>query len=212
MALLLGAARRLPVGAEIVRTGAWRGWAPDQLLGIDLDGAILGIVGLGRIGAAVARRARAFGMSILYTGPRGAPEDVEASLDARRVALDALVETSDVLSIHCPLTPETRHLIDAGVLSRVKRGAILVNTARGPIVDEEAMVEALDAGRLAAVALDVFEREPAMSDALRSHPRAMLAPHLGSATTGARRAMGESAASSIRDLLEGRPPKHAVVG
>jgi glyoxylate reductase len=212
MALLLGAARRLYEGAMLVRSGAWTGWVPDQLLGVDLDGAILGVVGLGRIGAAVAKRARAFGVSVVYTGRTRAHEDVERSLGARFVLLDQLLEISDFVSIHCPLTDATRHLFDADAISRMKRGAILVNTARGPIVDEAALLEALDGGHLFAAALDVFAREPLLADALRAHPRTMLAPHLGSATLGARRAMGESAATAIRDGLSGARPRHLVSG
>jgi glyoxylate reductase len=211
LTLILSAARRVREGLDLARSGAWTGWRPDQLLGCDLQGATLGIIGLCRIGRAVAARARAFGMRIVYSQPRPVGAEVEAALGATRLELAELLATSDVVSIHCPLGPDTRRLIDERALSRMKPHAILVNTARGPIVDEAALGVALASGKLGAVGLDVFEREPAIPSALRDHPRAMILPHLGSATEGTRARMGESAATAIADCLAGRRPKHVVV-
>jgi glyoxylate reductase len=198
MALLLGAARRLGEGSTLIREGKWRGWEPDQLLGLDLDGAKLGIVGLGRIGRAVAARARGFGMEVVHTGREdGLP-------------LDELCAVSDVVSLHCPLTAATRHLIGAPELALMKPTAILVNTARGAIVDEAALAAALAAGRPGFAALDVFEEEPRVHPALVENRRALLLPHLGSATRGARARMAETAARSIADFLDGRRPANLV--
>jgi glyoxylate reductase len=204
MALLLAAARRLPEGDRLARSGQWHGWEPDQLLGLDLDGAVLGVVGMGRIGRAVVARARGFGMRILYAAPRPVAGEGEP------VGLERLLDESDVLTLHCPLLPSTFHLIDAAALARMKPTSILVNTARGPIVDERALAEALRAGRIAGAALDVFEREPAIDPGLVGNPNVVLMPHLGSATRGARTRMAEMAAESIADLLAGRRPAHVV--
>jgi glyoxylate reductase len=212
LALMLAAARRFPEAEALVRGGRWHGWEPEQLPAMDLAGARLGVVGLGRIGQAVARRARAFGMEIVYAQPRPAPAALEAELLATRVALDELVATADVVTLHCPLTAETRHLMNAARLARMKARAVLVNTARGPIVDEAALAEALARGHLLGVGLDVFEAEPRVHPALLAAPRAVLLPHLGSSTVGTRRAMAETAAQSIADVLAGRTPRHIVCG
>jgi glyoxylate reductase len=210
LALLLAAARRLGEAMAVARSGEWHGWEPEQLVGLDLDGAQLGLVGLGRIGRAVAVRARAFGMSIVYASPRRAPPELEAALAVRHLPLDALLESSDVVSLHCPLRKETHQLIGARELARMKPGAILVNTARGAIVDEAALIDALERGHLGAVGLDVFEREPHIPARLLAVGRAVLAPHIGSATTYARARMAETAAQSIADFFAGRRPAHPV--
>jgi glyoxylate reductase len=212
MTLLLAAARRVGEGSELVRAGRWRGWEPEQLVGLDLDGAQLGVVGLGRIGRAVAERARGFGMRVRYAQPRPAPVEVERALAAERVPLDELFAGCDVVTLHCALTPETRHLVDARRLALMKPRAVLVNTARGAIVDEAALADALARGLLLGVGLDVFEDEPRVHAGLVASPRAILLPHVGSATAGTRARMAELAAQSIRDLLEGRRPAHVVVG
>lgn len=210
LALMLAAARRLPEGGALLRSGRWHGWEPEQLPALDLDGAQLGIVGLGRIGRAVARRARGFGMRIVYAQPRPAPSEIEAALAARRVALDELFATSDIVTLHCPLTPETRHLVDGARLATMKPRAVLVNTARGAIVDEAALAAALARGALLGVGLDVFEDEPRVHPALLASERAVLMPHLGSSTVGARTAMAELAARSIAEVLAGRRPANAL--
>lgn len=209
-ALLLAAARRLGEGERLVRAGAWTGWEPGQLLGVDVWGRTLGIVGLGRIGAAVARRGRGFGMPVVYSGSRPRP-DGEA-MGARFVPLAELLARADFVSIHCPLTAATRHLIDGAALAQMKPTAILVNTARGPIVDEAALAAALAAGTIAGAGIDVYEREPAIDPALVACDRAVLAPHLGSATTDARRRMGELCASAVRSVLAGERPENLVNG
>jgi glyoxylate reductase len=210
MALMLAAARRLGEGAAMVAEGRWHGWEPEQLPALDLDGAQLGIVGLGRIGQAVARRARGFGMRIVYAQPRPAAPEVEAALGARRLSVDELVATSDIVSLHCPLSPATRHLMNATRIAAMKPRAVLVNTARGPIVDEEALAAALARGHLLGVGLDVFEHEPHVPAALVTNPRAIVMPHLGSSTPRTRAAMAEMAAQSIADVLAGRRPAHVV--
>jgi glyoxylate reductase len=212
LALMLAAARRLPEGEAMLRGGRWHGWEPEQLPAMDLDGAQLGIIGLGRIGQAVARRARGFGLRVVYAQSRPAPAAVEAELGARRMALDELVATSDIVTLHCPLTPETRHLMDARRLAAMKPRAVLVNTARGPIVDEAALAAALARGHLLGVGLDVFEDEPRVHPGLLASERAVLMPHLGSSTVGARTKMAEMAAQSIADVLAGRRPANVVAG
>ncbi|MDB4969086.1 MAG: D-glycerate dehydrogenase [Myxococcales bacterium] len=210
MTLMLAAARRLPEGGAMLREGRWRGWEPEQLPAMDLGGAQLGIVGLGRIGQAVARRARGFGMRVVYTQRSAATAEVEAATGARRVALDELVATSDVVTLHAPATAETRHLMDAARIAQMKPRAVLVNTARGALVDEAALAAALDRGHLLGVGLDVFEDEPRVHPALAASPRAVLMPHLGSSTVGTRTAMAELAAQSIADVLAGRRPANVV--
>jgi glyoxylate reductase len=208
--LLLAAARRIPESERFLRAGRFDGWAPLLFRGADLFGATLGIVGLGRIGQAMARRARAFGMRIVYAGRRAVDAEVERALEARRVELDELLATSDFVSLHCPLTPETRHLIDAGALARMKKGAILINTARGPIVDEAALVDALRSGHLAGAGLDVFEREPAVHPGLLELENVVLTPHTGSATMGTRRRMAELVCENLERALAGEAPPHPV--
>ena len=211
MALMLAAARRLGEGAAMIREGRWHGWEPEQLPALDLEGAQLGIVGLGRIGQAVARRARGFGLGIVYAQPRRAAPELEAALGARHVGVDELVATSDIVSLHCPLSPATRHLMNGERLAAMKARAVLVNTARGPIVDEAALAATLARGHLLGVGLDVFEDEPRVHPGLVDNPRAIIMPHLGSSTPATRAAMAETAAQSIADVLAGRRPAHVVV-
>jgi glyoxylate reductase len=214
-ALMLAAARRIPEGEALVRSGAWPGWRLDQLLGVQLTGKTLGIVGMGRIGRAVARRADAFGMRVISVD---AGDSVASPADAGRAAapqaarrsIDALFATADVVSLHCPLTPATRHLVNAERLARMKPSAILVNTARGGCVDEAALVAALRAGRIFAAALDVYAREPEIDRALVDCPRLVLAPHIGSATTETRTKMAELCREAVIDVLAGRRPRHLV--
>jgi glyoxylate reductase len=210
-ALILSAARRVVEGDTLVRTGQWKGWSPTQLLGASLTGKTLGIFGMGKIGAAVARRARGFAMSVIYTN-RSRNEAVEAEIGARPVPFAELLEQSDVLSIHAPSTPETRHAIDAAALARMRPGAILVNTARGPIVDEAALVRALQSRHLGAAGLDVFEREPALEPGLTELENVVLLPHLGSATAETRAAMVELCCRNVIAVLAGKPPITAVPG
>ena len=198
LALILALARRLREGEQMVRSRSWLGWAPTQLLGLELSGKTLGIFGYGRIGRAVARRAEAFGMRVLFTARGGG------------VPFDALLEQSDVLSIHCPLTPQTRGLFDAQRLLQMKRGALLINTARGPIVEEAALAAALQAGHLGGAALDVFEHEPSVHPALLGRSDVVLLPHLGSATLETRQRMAELALSQVELVLRGERPTLAV--
>ncbi len=198
-ALILGIARRVAEGDRLMRTGAWKGWALDFMLGMELHGKRLGIIGAGRIGKAVAAKAPAFGMSVMFAGRPDVPEPAT-------VSLDQLLVTSDVISIHAPGTPGTRHLINKRTLARMKRSAILVNTARGSIVDEEALAWALGERLIAGAALDVYEREPEIHPALRNHENVLLAPHLGSATRETRTAMAELAVRNVLSVLDGAGP------
>ena len=209
-ALMLAAARRVVEGDRFVRAGRWQTWSIDLLCGVEMHREVLGIVGLGRIGQAVARRARGFGMEVLYTGRRRAPEAVERETGAAFVALAELLERSRFVTLHCPATPETRHLIDAAALRTMRADAILVNTARGSIVDEAALAQALAAGRIAGAALDVFEAEPAVHPDLLGRDDVVLAPHLGSATVATRTAMCMLAAEDCVRVLQGEPPRHPV--
>lgn len=208
LALMLAATRRLGEGERLIRAGRPWAWELDFLTGPSLQGKLLGIVGFGEIGRAVARRARAFGMEIAYSARRQA--EGEDELGARRLDLDELVAAADVLSLHCPLTPETHHLIDARRLALMKPTAVLVNTARGPVVDEAALAGALRDGAIRAAALDVFEHEPRVTPALLELENVVLAPHLGSATIETRAAMALLAVDNVLALLAGEPPLTAV--
>jgi glyoxylate reductase len=204
LALLLAVARRFKEGQALIERRGWLGWDPRQLLGLELRGAILGIVGAGRIGRAVGRRAHAFGMRLCYTSRTPQPT-FELETGALRLPLHDLLTRSDALTLHVPSLPETRGMIGAPELARMKRGALLVNTARGDLVDEAALVEALGVGQLGGVGLDVFAREPHVPDALIRHPRAVVLPHLGSATVRTRRGMAGLAVRNVRALLAGEP-------
>jgi glyoxylate reductase len=210
-ALILGVARRVQEGDRMVRRGAFKGWRPSLLLGMDLRGKTLGVVGMGRIGQAVARRAPAFGMAAAYAQRNRLRESTEAALAATYMALDDLVCTADVLTLHCPLTPETWHLMNRERLRSMKAGAILINTGRGPLVDEAALVECLRDGRLAGAGLDVYEREPLLAEGLKELPNTLLLPHLGSAGQETRTAMAHMAVADALAVMEGRVPAHPVV-
>ena len=207
-ALLLACARRVVEGDAYMRAGSFTGWQPKLLLGVDLAGATLGVVGLGRIGQAVARRARGFGMRVVYHGRHRL--DAAAEAGAEFMALDELLRVSDVVSLHCPGGAATRHMLDARRLELMKPGAILVNTGRGTLVDEGALVEALRTGRLRGAGLDVFESEPALHAGLAELPNVVLAPHAGSATEGTRARMAALAAQNVVAALRGQRPPNAV--
>ena len=200
-AMILAITRRISEGERLVRSGQWKGWALDLMLGSELRNKQLGLVGAGRIARAVGSRAPAFGMRVVYTSP-SARELSGASL----MSLDRLLNTSDVVSLHVPLTAETRHLIDRKALTRMKRSAYLINTARGPVIDEEALGWAMQHRLLAGVALDVYEHEPAVQPDLLGLDNVLLLPHLGSATTETRTAMADLAASNVLAVLAGQPP------
>jgi glyoxylate reductase len=210
LALLLAAARRLREGLDLVRSGEWDGWHPTQLLGMGLQGRILGILGAGRIGVATARRAAAFGMQIAYWDRAASPE-MERDAGGRRIEdLEALLAMADVVSVHLPLNPQTAGLLDEARLAHMKPGSVLVNTARGAIVDQGAVADALRSGHLAAAGLDVFETEPEIPAELRDLPTCFVLPHLGSATRDARQAMWDLAAANARAVLAGHEPPTRV--
>ncbi len=207
LALILTVTRRLGEGERLVRARQEWSWSMFFLLGSGIQDKTLGIVGLGKIGQATARRARAFGMRVLYSAPRRADAEVEAELEAAYVPLDELLATADVVSPHCPLSAETRHLIDSTALDRMKPTAYLINTTRGPVVDETALAEALEEGVIAGAGLDVYEREPSVHPGLLERENVVLLPHLGSATVETRTAMGVLAARNAVAVLRGeRPP------
>jgi glyoxylate reductase len=210
-ALLMATARRLPEAERLLRAGRWQTWSPLLLAGQDVHGKTIGIVGAGRIGQAVGARARGFGMKILYTA-RSPKPDFEAACQARRCAtLDELLAASDFVSLHAPLTPETRHMIGEAELRRMKPTAILINTARGPLVDEVALERALREGWIWAAGLDVFEREPVPTGhALLQLPNLVALPHIGSASVATRTAMAVLAAENLLAVLAGRRPAHCV--
>jgi glyoxylate reductase len=200
-ALILGITRRVVEGDRLVRTGGWKGWALDFMLGTELGGKQLGIVGMGRIGRAVAARAAVFGMRVAYTSRTA--QDIP---NAEPMPMDRLLSTSDVVSLHCPLTKETRHLIDQPAFARMKRSAYLINTSRGPVVDEAALAWALKNRLIAGAALDVYEEEPKVYQELLSLENVVLAPHLGSATTETRTAMADLAVRNAIAVLTGQAP------
>jgi glyoxylate reductase len=206
LALMLATVRRLPQAERSLRAGEFRGWGFWDYLGGDLRGRTLGIFGMGRIGQAVARRAAAFGMRIKYTARTPLAAEAEQALGASRVNWDTLLTTSDVLSLHAPLTPETRHLLDRDALRRMKPGSYLINTARGALVDEAALVEALREGPLAGAGLDVYEREPGVTPGLLGLDNVVLLPHIGSATHDTRSNMAMLAARNVHAVLLGQPP------
>ena len=210
-ALLLAAARRLPEAERFLRSGRWRRWDVDLLCGGDVHGRTIGVVGLGRIGRAVARRARGFGMRVLYAGRRQAAPEIEAELCATRVPLDTLLAESDYVSLHVPLTAETQHLISVSQLCSMRQHAVLINTSRGAIVDEPALIAALEEGLIGGAALDVYEQEPEVPEALLQLPNVVLLPHVGSAVTSVRAQMCAIAARDCAAALTGDDEvQHAV--
>ncbi|MEJ7697091.1 MAG: D-glycerate dehydrogenase [Candidatus Limnocylindrales bacterium] len=205
-ALLMAAARRLPEGDRYVRAGSWRTWGPLLLLGPDVHGATIGIVGFGRIGQAVARRAAGFGMRILYHDVNRLPDAVTEPLGAVFTPLEELLAQSDFVSLHVNLTPETRHLIDAGTLASMKPSAVLVNTSRGPVVDQRALADALRSGTIFAAALDVTDPEPiAMDDPLVGLDNCLIVPHIASASRATRAKMAAMAAANLVAGVRGEP-------
>jgi len=207
--LMLVAARRLGEGERIVRAGEWEAWGPKMLLGPDVWGKKLGIIGFGGIGQAVARRARGFGMEVLYSG-RSRREEAEKEFEARYLELDELLETCDFISLHTPLTEETTHLIGEAELGKMKKEAVLVNTARGSVVDEAALADALEGGRIFAAGLDVYEEEPRVHTKLLELENVVLAPHIGSASFETRDKMAVTAGEDLRAVLRGEQPQNPV--
>ncbi|HEY3203440.1 MAG TPA: D-glycerate dehydrogenase [Thermoanaerobaculia bacterium] len=208
MALLLALARRVVEGDRLVRTGRFAGWSPNLLLGRELKGKIFGIVGPGRIGKAVARRAKAFGMTVIASGR--SPRDELDPDDPPRVSFEDLLRRADVVSLHVPLNEETRHLFGAETLAKMKPGSFLLNTSRGAVIDETALVRALEKGPIAGAGLDVYENEPMITPALLDDDRVVLMPHAGSATVETRREMARMVVEDVRRVLSGEKPLRAV--
>lgn len=209
-ALILAAARRLPEGERLARSGKWTGWAPTQLLGSDVFGATLGIIGMGRIGQAVARRAIGFQMRVVYYSRHRLAAKDEKRLRLSFLPLPELLKGSDFVSLHLPLTQESHHLIDRKAFRLMKPTAFLINTARGPIVDEKALIDALRKKRIAGAGLDVFEEEPTLPRALRERNEVVLLPHLGSASLGTRIRMGRIVLENLVAALTGKNPPNMV--
>ncbi len=211
---IIGVPRRIREGVELVRRGKWTGWAPSRMLGRKLGGKVLGIVGMGRIGQAVAHRARAFGLEIAYYNRKRLPEAIERMFQARYVeSLDKLLEEADILTLHCPLAEDTRGMIDASKLAKMKPGSSIINTARGELIDQEALISALESGHLAGAGLDVYPEEPNVDSRLIRHPNVMTLPHIGSATAEGREASGEKVIANIRFWMDGhRPPDQVLEG
>ncbi|MEG3090469.1 2-hydroxyacid dehydrogenase [Sphingomonas sp. PB1R3] len=214
MALILSVPRRLAEGEKLVRSGAWKGWSPGGMLGHRIGGKALGIVGMGRIGQAVARRARAFGLTIHYHNRRRLPASIEAELGATwHDDLDAMLGTVDIVSIHTPLNADSHDLIDRRRIALMRPHVYLINASRGGIVDEDAMVDALEGGRLAGAGLDVWRHEPEIDPRLLALPNVVLTPHMGSATLEGRVASGERVIANIRSWADGhRPPDQVLEG
>lgn len=212
MAGIIGVPRRIREGTALVRRGEWTGWAPSGLLGRKLGGKVLGIIGMGRIGQAVAHRARAFGLQVAYYNRKQLPQAVESMLGARFVSdLDTLIAEADILTLHCPLTAETRGMIDARRIALMKPGASIINTARGELIDQEALIAALQSGHLAGAGLDVYPDEPNVDKRLIGHPNVMTLPHIGSATTEGREASGEKVVANIQFWVNGHRPPDQVL-
>jgi len=209
-ALILAVARRIVESDRFVRDGKFVGWKPKLMLGYDLYGKTLGIVGMGRIGQAVARRALGFGMNIVYHNRNRLPQELETEFNAKYLSLDELISTSDFISLHTPLTKETFHMIDAEKISHMKPNAIIVNTARGPVIDEQALYEALKARKIAGAGFDVYENEPKLTPGLEKLDNVVLLPHIGSATYETREKMSQIVAINIIEALEGRIPPNLV--
>ena len=210
-ALLFAVARRIVATDRIMRSGSWPGWGPLQFLGLGVTGKTLGIVGAGRIGTAVALMSRGFGMQVLYTNVSGQEnQTLKAELGARLVSFGELAAESDFISIHTPLTPATRHLVRAETLARMKPTAILINTARGPVIKEDDLVAALSSRRIAGAGLDVYEFEPRMAEGLAELDNAVITPHIGSATTSSRTGMALLAARNLLAMLRGERPESCL--
>lgn len=214
MAGIIGVPRRIREGVQLIRSGKWTGWAPTAMLGRKLAGKVLGIVGMGRIGQAVAHRARAFGLEIEYHNRKRLPEAIERMFGATWVeSMDELVARADILTLHCPASPESHHLIDARRIALMKDGACLINTARGDLVDQEALISALESGKLAGAGLDVYPDEPDVDERLIRHPNVMTLPHIGSATREGREGSGHKVIANIRMWVDGhRPPDQVLSG
>lgn len=214
MALIVTVARRFSEGVRLLVNGQWKGWSPSQLLGHRIGGKRLGIIGLGRIGQAVAHRARAFGLEVTYHNRHRLPEALENMLGVRwEQDLDRLVAEADILSLHCPGSPETHNILNATRIAAMKPGAYVVNTARGELIDEEALIAALTSGHLGGAALDVFAHEPAVDRRLIDLPNVILMPHQGSATIEGREASGERVILNVRMWADGhRPPDQVLEG
>lgn len=204
-ALILATARRLVEGIDLVRSGKWTGWHPAQLLGLQLQGRVLGLLGAGRIGQAVGRRAPAFGLRVMYTARTRKPE-FEQLVGAQRVDVKQLLAESDILSLHVPVTPETKGIINSDALALMKRSAILINTSRGDLIREGPLAVALEEGLLGGAGLDVYTDEPAINPRLLAAPRTVLLPHIGSATEETRRKMAAIAIANVQSVLNGKPP------
>lgn len=209
-ALLMATARRIPEGDRLMRSGTWGGWGIMQLLGHDVHHAKLGIVGFGRIGRGVARRAAGFGMQVSYHDAIRASAEVERELAVSYVPFDQLLAESDFISLHVPLLPETRHLMDAKAFAKMKRSAILINTSRGPVIDETALVTALREGTIAGAGLDVYEHEPKLASGLTALDNVVLLPHIGSASITTRSKMAEIAARNVIAFFAGETPPTAL--
>jgi glyoxylate reductase len=214
MALILSVPRRLGEGEKLIRQGQWSGWRPNGMLGHRVNGKRLGIIGMGRIGRAVAARAKGFGINTLYHNRHRLPESVEAELDATYAAdLDTLIASADIISINCPHTAETHGLLDARRIALIKPDAYLINTARGEIVDEDALIKALQNGEIGGAGLDVYTHEPDVDPRLLALSNVVLLPHMGSATYEGREAMGEKVIANIRAWVDGhRPPDQVLEG
>ena len=208
--LIMSLSRRIVEGDRLVRSGKWTGWGPMQLIGGDFVGRTLGVVGMGRIGQAVARRSRGFEMKVVYHNRRPLPPQDEKEFGARYVDMDELIETSDYISLHCPLNAESRHLFNAESIGRMKPSAYLINVARGPVVDEAALVEALRDKKIAGAAFDVYEREPALAPGLAELDNVVLAPHIGSASGQTRDRMAVITAENLLAGLAGKRPEWCV--
>ncbi len=205
-ALLFACARRVVETDRVMRSGRWKGWGPMQFIGADVSGKTLGIVGAGRIGTAMALMSRGFNMRVLYTRASGPNPTLDQEVTGLHVSLEEVLAESDYISVHVPLTDRTRHMFDARAFSRMKKSAVLVNTARGPIVKEDDLVEALQSGEIAAAGLDVYENEPAMAEGLAQCDNAVIVPHIGSATRSSRDGMAELAAGNLLAMLEDETP------
>jgi glyoxylate reductase len=214
MALILSVPRRLGEGEKLIRQGQWGGWRPNGMLGHRVNGKKLGIIGMGRIGRAVAARAKGFGINTLYHNRHRLPESVEAELGATYAAdLDTLIESADIISINCPHTAETHELLDARRIALIKPDAYLINTARGEIVDEDALIKALQNGEIGGAGLDVYTHEPDVDPRLLALSNVVLLPHMGSATYEGREAMGEKVIANVRAWVDGhRPPDQVLEG